>query len=116
MCKVIDRLKNIKDPKIFCEQVDFIIDRCKTKERCMKKLFGVIIERSKKDKPLILTWSPTFIQVIFTIEKQIYNNILYEYSGKWTQLTNISTKFNGKISGKSNVRNAITIPQDPKLK
>lgn len=108
MGKAIEKLKHIKDPKKFCEQVDYIIDRCKTKERCMNKMFCIIKMRCDKTKPLILTWSPTFLQVIFTIKKEIYNNILYEYLGEWTQLTNMSTKFNGKISAKSNVRHAIT--------
>lgn len=120
MGKVIEGLRCIKDPKKFCEKVDYIIDKCKTKERCMKKLFHVIEKRCDKTKPLILTWSPIFVQVIFTIGKEIYprvdnktssiiyNNILYEYLGDWTQLSNMSTKFNGKISAKSNVRHAIT--------
>ncbi len=108
MIKNIDQLECIKDPKKFCKQVDIIIDKYKTKEEYMKKLFDIITEKSEKNNPLILTWSPTFIQVIFTIKKYIYNNILYEYSGKWTQLTNMSTKFNDKISAKSNVRHVIT--------
>lgn len=109
MGKAIERLKHIRDPEVFCEQVSYIIYKCKTKERCMKKMFNIIEMRCDKTKPVILSWSPTFIQVIFTIEKEIYNNILYEYNKDWTQLTNMSTKFNGKLSAKSNVRHAITI-------
>jgi len=111
MVKVIEELKKIRNPKIFCNQVNYIIDKCKTKEKCMNKLFRIITERAREDKPLILTWSPTFIQVIFTIKEEIYNNILYEYQSEWVHLTNMSTKFNGELSSKSNVRHAITLAE-----